>query len=88
MAPPIPPLEDRVKVVIDETKLDADDILQLWKVSLRYDRAQSGFITQDQFHEIIKDEELLFFFGMCLFDLVDCRNYKGIATCICFMGSN
>jgi hypothetical protein len=33
---------------------------------------------KDQFHTIINDEELLFFFGMCLFDLIGARNYKAL----------
>lgn len=79
IAPPIPPLEDRVEAILIAAKLDPDDILLLWNCFLRYDRAQSGVITQDQFHEMISDEELLFFFGMCIFDLVNARNYKAIS---------
>ena len=33
-------------------------------------------LTQDEFHRVVGDSELLFFFGMNLFDLIDTRNYK------------
>ena len=78
MTPPIPPLEDRCSQILMSAKLDAEDIQVLWLAFLRHDRAQSGVITQDQFHDLINDEELLFFFGMCIFDIVGARNYKAI----------
>mmetsp|Transcript_43275 Transcript_43275/g.87514 ORF Transcript_43275/g.87514 Transcript_43275/m.87514 type:complete len:380 (+) Transcript_43275:97-1236(+) len=73
---PIPPLEDRCQQIISDARLTTSDIQKLWSTFQKYDSSGTGLITQDKFHTIINDEELLFFFGMCLFDLVGARNYK------------
>ncbi len=75
---PIPPLEDRCQQVIFDARLTVYDIKVMWDLFQRYDPGQTGIINQDSFHKIINDEELLFFFGMCIFDLIGARNYKAI----------
>ena len=37
---------------------------------------------------MISDEELLFFFGMCIFDLVNARNYKDLLLRLCARNSD
>lgn len=78
-AAPIPPLEDRCQQVIFDARLTAHDIKVMWDLFQRYDPGRVGVINQDAFHKIINDEELLFFFGMCIFDLVGARNYKALS---------
>jgi Ca2+-binding EF-hand superfamily protein len=78
MVNPIPPLEDRCQQIVTEARLTAVEIRVLWETFQKYDRGGTGVITQDQFHTIVNDEELLFFFGMCLFDLIGARNYKAL----------
>mmetsp|Transcript_2231 Transcript_2231/g.4778 ORF Transcript_2231/g.4778 Transcript_2231/m.4778 type:complete len:361 (-) Transcript_2231:181-1263(-) len=76
---PIPPLEDRCAQVITDARLTTDEVQVFWNTFQKYDRQGSGSITQDQFHKMVNDEELLFFFGMCIFDIVGARNYKQLS---------
>jgi Ca2+-binding EF-hand superfamily protein len=78
MANPMPPMDERVQQIIFEARLTSADLEVFWNAFQNMDAAATGSINQDQFHALINDEELLFFFGMCLFDIVGARNYKAL----------